>query len=273
MPCARWWGACCKAGLLWALSGCSLWGRPELAALKEQNRTLLEENRAALGEIENLRSHARQTEDRLSQAEQQLALLAERADFQRQQLANYQQEREALFERVRGLAWSHPPLRPETRQRLAELSGRFPAVQLDPDTGIARLQTGIVFDPGTAQLRPESEQALRDLVQALNSPEAADLRVLVVGRTDDRLIARRPARENYPKNLYLGADRALAVCDQLRRLGLAEARMAVVGLGGRQAVGSGQTGAGQQEGHAVELLVMAPEVPIVGCGQTVRSVY
>jgi chromosome segregation ATPase len=75
-----------------------------MTALEAQNRALAEQNRAAMAEIANLRSHARTVEDQLQTAEQDLAASEDRAGLQGQQLANYRREREELHEQFRGVA-------------------------------------------------------------------------------------------------------------------------------------------------------------------------
>ncbi len=260
------------AMLPWS-AGCSLVPTTDLAALKGQNQSLGEQNRADATQIDNLRTHARGLEDQLKRTEEELALLAERSRLDRQRLANYERERQQLHAEFRGVAQSRSPLRPETSQRLAEIARRFPALKFDPQTGVTKLDTDILFDTGTTELKPGTEPVLRELVRFLNGPEAKDLRVLVVGHTDDRLIAKRAAREKYPNNFYLSADRALAVSDELRRLGLAEDRMGVMGFAAHQPVAPNGSPADRQKNRRVEVLVMAPEVPVVGWTETVPSLY
>ena len=52
--------------------GCSSTGG-QLGTLQTQNRGLLEQNRIQLAEIENLKTHSRRLEDKLIDAERQLA--------------------------------------------------------------------------------------------------------------------------------------------------------------------------------------------------------
>jgi hypothetical protein len=55
------------------LSGC-LWApKGKLNELQSQNRTLSEQNRTLLAEIENLRTHSRKVEDQLLDAEHTIA--------------------------------------------------------------------------------------------------------------------------------------------------------------------------------------------------------
>jgi uncharacterized protein HemX len=57
--------------------GCSSTGG-QLGTLQTQNRSLLEQNRVQLAEIENLKTHSRRLEDKLIDAERQLTTLERR---------------------------------------------------------------------------------------------------------------------------------------------------------------------------------------------------
>ena len=73
-------------------AGCTGTGG-SLGTLQTQNRTLLEQNHAQIAEIENLKSHSRRLEDKLIDAEQQLALLEERMRGDGKRLAAEQDQR------------------------------------------------------------------------------------------------------------------------------------------------------------------------------------
>ena len=74
------------AAFILACAGCTGAGG-SLGTLQTQNRSLLEQNRAQIAEIENLKSHSRRLEDKLIDAEQQLALLEERMRPEHKRLA------------------------------------------------------------------------------------------------------------------------------------------------------------------------------------------
>jgi hypothetical protein len=64
----------------WSLVGCLVAGGcssagGQLGTLKTQNRSLLEQNRVQLAEIENLKTHSRRLEDKLIDSERQMAAL------------------------------------------------------------------------------------------------------------------------------------------------------------------------------------------------------
>lgn len=81
----------------------------------------------------------------------------------------------------------------------------------------------IQFDFNSARVRPESQQALAQLAQALLSSELMDSRFAVEGHTDAQ------GRADY--NLKLSQQRALAVRDFLKTKGVVADRLAAVGKG------------------------------------------
>ena len=81
----------------------------------------------------------------------------------------------------------------------------------------------IQFDFNSARVRPESQQALSNLSQALQSPELAKSKFAVEGHTD--------AKGGADYNRKLSEARALAVREYLRLQGVGESRLLASGKG------------------------------------------
>ena len=81
----------------------------------------------------------------------------------------------------------------------------------------------IQFDFNSAKVKPESQQALNNLAQALQSKELATAKFAVEGHTDGK------GRAEY--NLKLSQQRADAVRAFLARNGVTDARLLAVGKG------------------------------------------
>lgn len=265
--------ACLAPLALAALSGCALVSKSRLDAAQTQNRALVEKNQALTAEAANLKVHRDNILDKLERTEEELALLQEELGLDRSQLADFRRQRDRLHEGFVSLLGGRAPVGPETRTRLAEISRRWPALCFDPATGISKLDTDILFDTGRAELKPGAEEVLGELVRVLKAPEARDLKILVAGHTDDRKIARKPARDKYRSNFDLSADRALAVCDRLRTLGLPEEQIGMAGFGSHQPVAPNVSAADRRKNRRVEIFVMVPEVPIVGWTETTPTLY
>lgn len=81
----------------------------------------------------------------------------------------------------------------------------------------------IQFDFNSARVLPESQQALMNLAQAMQSKELADVKFAVEGHTDAK------GRADY--NLKLSEQRANAVSAVLASRGVAGARLVAIGKG------------------------------------------
>ena len=237
-------GAVAQAAV--ALSGCS---KGQVATLQSQNRTLSEQSRAQLAEIDNLKIHARNVEDRLIRAEEDLAR-AEQSGGAR--------------------AAAMPP---GMSGRLADLAQRYPSLQYDPATGICKFDTDLLFDSGDDQIKSGASPVLHELAEVFKSPEARELKIVVVGHADSQGIKGRELRERYPTNWHLSAGRALAVADRLRSSGIPESRMGVMGYGQYQPVSPNDVADGRQRNRRVEIFVLGPETPMVGWNDAVPKVY
>jgi chemotaxis protein MotB len=256
-----------------ALPGCLFAPRTALNAATAQNRALAEQNRAQLTEIENLKAHSRTLEDRIIHSEEQLALMQERAGLDKKQLDSFQRERDGLYDHFKSLAFGRGRLPPELGRQLAELSKKYPSLQFDPETGISKLDTDILFDSGDSALKPGAERLLDDLARVMKSSAAGDLKIMIAGHTDSQLIAGRGVRDKYPNNFHLSTARALAVSDRMKKAGMPDQRMAVAGFGAGQPIASNDTSGERQKNRRVEILVMAPDVPVVGWSDSTPSVY
>lgn len=90
----------------------------------------------------------------------------------------------------------------------------------------------IQFDFNSARVRPESQMALSNLSQALQSPELAGSKFAVEGHTD--------AKGSASYNQKLSEARALAVREFLRLQGVGEARLVASGKGSTELANGGE---------------------------------
>jgi chemotaxis protein MotB len=265
----------CLAPLVGLLlqAGCTSTTGTSTAALQTQNRMMAEQNRAQAARIENLEIHSRNIEDQLKRAEEDLAMTDQQLELNEKQLANFQDQHNLVRNQSAGLAARQVPMPPELSRRLVDISRRYPSLQFDPNSGVSKLDTDILFDTGSAELKPGAEELLREVAHVLASSEAKDLRLMVAGHTDDRQVARKPARDKYGNNFQLSTDRALVVADSLRKFGVDEQRMAVAGFGPHQPIAPNLTPEDRQKNRRVELFVLAPDVPVIGWTVTTPTLY
>ena len=164
-------------------------------------------------------------------------------------------------------------LPPAVSKQLSDLADRYPSLHYDPATGVAKLDTDVLFDSGQIDLRPAAQAMLGELAHVLQSPEGDELKVMVVGHTDNQRIVGSPGGERFANNFHLSTSRALTVADQLRRQGLGEQRIGVAGFGPYQPVATNDTAAQRQKNRRVEIFVLAPDVPVVGWSDSLPGVY
>jgi chemotaxis protein MotB len=259
-----WLAACC---------GCQFVPASQMNTVQAQNRALSEQNHAQLAELDNLKSHNRQIEDKLIKAEEQLALADEKRGADSKRLANYRRERDQLRDQFSGYSPGRVQIPAGLSQQLVDLARKHPSLQFDPQTGVAKLDTDVVFDSGNAELKPQAEQVLADLATVLQSDAAREMRIMIVGHTDAQKIAGKETRQRYGDNWNLSTARALAVAGYLHNAGVAEPRMGVAGYGGQQPIASNSNPADRRRNRRVELFVIPPDYPIVGWTETSPSLY
>jgi chemotaxis protein MotB len=250
--------------LVSTLTSCAFAPRSELTSVQLQNRLLSEQATAQAAEIDNLKNHSHQIEDKLIDAEQQLAQLDQQSQADRKRLAAMHDE---LYD-GRGRR-----LPAELSRQLANLTRKYPSLQFDSVTGAAKLDTDVLFDPGEAELKEDAREMLGEFARIMRSPDARDLKLMVVGHTDALKIARREVRERYPDNFHLSTARALAVASHLKQSGMPDDRIGVSGFGDHEPIASNATAEDRRRNRRVEIFVLPPEAPIVGWTETTTSLY
>ena len=221
-----------------------------------------------VAQLENLKVHSTNIEDQLLRAEEELGLLDAEAGVDRRRLEEYRKQRSP----VAGLS-PLPPLAPHTQAQLARISERYGSAASATGSGVSKLGTDILFDEGQDQLKPGAEPTLRELAEALNSDEGDGLKILIVGHTDDRQIARRPARDLFSDNFHLSLCRANQVARVLQQSGLDSRRIGVAGYGPNQPIAPNTTPEGRQKNRRVEIFLMAQEVPVIGWTESIPALY
>ncbi len=247
-------------------SGC-LGGK--VNSLAAQNRSLAERNDALTAQLENLKVHSENIEKLLLRAEEDLALMEGQSGIDQERLQAYRSQRE----RQTASAQPLPGLPPQTEARLARISKRYGNLAFAPGGGVSKFDTDILFDEGDDALKPGAAEALQKLANLLNSDDGRDLKVLLVGHTDDQLIGRKPARERFGDNFALSTARAHQVSDALQKLGVASERIGVAGYGPNQPIAPNTSDEDRRKNRRVEIFVMAQEVPVVGWTESTPNLY
>jgi chemotaxis protein MotB len=258
-----WSWTICGAACCFAAAGCMV-PKNKLTAAESLNQMLAEQNRAQIAQIEGMSTHAHTLEDKLIRAEEQIATIDKQWREDRQRLVAFEEEL------TDGRGHKLPP---GISTQLANLSRRYPSIQFDTVTGAAKLDSDVLFDSGEAELKEDAQEMLGEFAQILRSPEARDLKLMVVGHTDNLKIARRGIREKFPDNFHLSSARSLAVAHFLTKQGVPEDQVGVSGFGGHQPIASNATAEERHLNRRVEIFVLPPEAPVVGWTETAPSLY
>ena len=182
-----------------------------------------------------------------------------------QRLNNLNSERAALHDRYKHLlASSTNPLPGGATARFRALAEQYPEFEFDPETGVSKLNTDLLFALGSDKIRKEAHHILAEFAEILNSPEAQQFNILVVGHTDDVPIKKANTKARHESNWELSAHRGTAVIHALSRHGLAEARMGVAGYAMYQPVAPNSDDHNRQKNRRVEIYVLAPDAAVVG---------
>ncbi len=131
--------------------------------LQAQSKTLAERAQAQQTEIENLKLHARNVENQLIRAEEDLARLDDRQpDPPKLASSNAHTRPRADFGNMPA----------ELSSRLADLADRYPSLHYDEESGVSKFDTDVLFDRGEARLNPSARKMLERICRHLSGPRS-----------------------------------------------------------------------------------------------------
>jgi chemotaxis protein MotB len=222
--------------------------------LHEQNKLLAQE-----------RDNASQSASSLASDRQRLA---SDLDVATKRVNNLQSERSQLQQRYASLLNraknQSSPLSQDSTRRFEELARKYPGFEFDPNTGVSKFHSDILFGSGSATVKNSAGGALRDFTAILNRPDAQRLNILVVGHTDDQRISKSSTRAKHPTNLHLSTNRANSVVLTLAKMGLSESRMGSAGYGMHHPAVPNTDSKARQANRRVEIFVLAPDAIVAG---------
>lgn len=230
---------------------------------------------------EQLLTTIRNQRDANRQMTEQVASLESRLDEAEKELARRSPAGTRLSSRpveVAPLPWRSPASSTPTRRAsegatasrsasagfLAALAQRDQRLTIDRQSGAARYETDIAFEPSSANLTAEGRRQLDELARLLKGKDAAELRVMVSGYAEGRPAAQGEADARFASARQLGAARAQAVADYLDSHGIAEERLGVTGVGSPGPRGSSATD--RLASGGVQIHLLEPDVPVLGWG-------
>lgn len=237
--------------------GCNLVPRNQLAMSQHRSRQLWEQNKALAMEREQLARTMGADNQRLTQ--ENGALQASRDALQRR-VDNLLAERGQMKTRLTGTS----PLSESTTRQFSDLAKKYPGFEFDPQTGVSKFATDILFQPGSDEVNPNIANMLKDYTHILTTGDARQLNILVVGHTDDTRVVREETKRRHPDNWYLSAHRAIIVRKLLNAHGIADSRMGVAGYGPYQPIAKKKDPDSRKQNRRVEIYVLAPNASLAG---------
>lgn len=154
-------------------------------------------------------------------------------------------------------------LPPALDEALKEFQKKYPdQVEYDPSRGLLKWKSDLLFDLGSAQLKPAALPALADFANILKSDAANGFDILIAGHTDNTRIAKESTRREHPTNWHLSAHRAISVLFEMIKDGVAPDRQTVMGYGEYQPIVPNDTTEHKAQNRRVEIyLVKKGNVP------------
>jgi outer membrane protein OmpA-like peptidoglycan-associated protein len=119
-------------------------------------------------------------------------------------------------------------------------------VTREDDKIVVRFDSGILFDPDKADLKPEARENLQNLALSLKNHPEND--IAVIGHTD--------STGTVNQNIELSAGRAGAVKSFLITTGISSSRLIAEGKGEQDPVATNATPKGRAQNRRVEIVIM-----------------
>ena len=254
------WGS---IGLVLTITGC-VGSRSRLAACQSYNCELQRRNQQICAQYENLRRQNQELANRSLDAQDKLTSQENQLSNFQKRVSEFQGERDQMQSSYASLLdqGRANPLPRDVRKKLEYFASRHPEfVEVDPDLGISKFKSDVLFPSGEAALYPESEAVLKEFASIFQEGSGKPLRIMIVGHTDRQPIKKDQTRALHETNWHLSVHRAVAVEQFLEKTGIKPDRMGVVGYGPYQPLDASGSLA---KNRRVEIYVLAPDSPIVG---------
>jgi len=194
--------------------------------------------------------------------ERQLATAAEREKIERNMLQlKIEALNKDLDEKKRSIAsmqqrlLSGVMLPVELSIMLEDFAEREGMVTFDPNLGIVKFKSDLLFKSGSDEVLPTAVQAVKSLCGILNTEEGKKFDIVIAGHTDDQPI--RYSRAKHPTNWHLSAHRAISVLNLMVKNNIAQKRMSARGFGEFRPIAPNEPGnKGNPQNRRVEIYIV-----------------
>ncbi|MBC8201573.1 MAG: OmpA family protein [Planctomycetes bacterium] len=177
----------------------------------------------------NTATNALAARDRqLAQADANLNALQDQYNLLEDELNTIDSENNQLLTTVTDIKFGPLPI--QIQQQLAALAANYPNdMWFNAETGMIRFGSDFTFSSGRAALRKSASDVINRVATILNSPEASNFEIVVIGHTDN--IQPKSSAQWYPTNWELSTARATTVAKTLSASGIDPSRFEISGYG------------------------------------------
>ncbi|MBC8310182.1 MAG: OmpA family protein [Phycisphaerales bacterium] len=195
--------------------------RTTTLSLQEQLSIAQTECNTATNALANRDRQLDQTVANLNRLQDQYDLLASELDA-------IDAENNSLLTTVTDIKFGPLPI--ATQRQLAALAATYPDdIWFSAESGMIRFGSDFTFSSGRANLKKGATDLISRVAIILNSPEAVNFEVVVMGHTDD--VKPTSSAQRYPTNWELSTARAASVVKTLADNGVDPARFEISGYG------------------------------------------
>ena len=247
---------------------CNLVPQQHLRQSQLRNRELYQEKMLtqmdrdeAHASLQSIASERHQLSVDNQELKRQLTVANQRLDNLNSERGQLQQKYVSLLNQAKN---SPSPLSQEATRRFEELARKYPDFEFDPQTGVSKFHSDILFNSGSAELKTSATPMLQEFAKIMNEGDAKRLNILVVGHTDDKRIAKQATAQKHPTNWHLSTNRANSVVLTLAKYNINQERMGSAGYSMYQPVVPNKDDSARQRNRRVEIFVLAPDAVVAG---------
>ncbi|MHC4537395.1 MAG: OmpA/MotB family protein [Planctomycetota bacterium] len=238
----------CTSFLLF--SGCG----QELQDLKMRNASLNKRKADLESQVQAMTLELQQLKMQLAEARQRGGINIDSLQQKIAALEAHLGKKDELIARMREQCLGGAPLPIELSTMLEEFAAKEDMITYDPETGIVKFKSDLLFKSGSDVVLPAAAAAIKSLCTILNSKEATGFDVIIAGHTDDQPI--RFAKANHPTNWHLSVHRAISVLNIMSASSVAQKRMSVRGFGELRPFAPNDPGKGNAQNRRVEIYIV-----------------
>jgi chemotaxis protein MotB len=167
-------------------------------------------------------------ERQLAQAEANLNALQGQYNLLSDELDAIDAENNQLLTTVTDIQFGPLPI--ATQRKLATLATNYPDdMWFNAETGMIRFGSDFTFSSGRATLRTGATELINRVAEILNTDEASNFEIVVIGHTDN--VQPKSSAGRYPTNWELSTARATSVAKTLTENGIDPSRFEIAGYG------------------------------------------